>query len=602
MKVIYKSKTFLLIAVVLLFSFVVPAAYSHAAYHGNNDGLVSKSKFQHDVKKGDPVPKSSIQSYVNKMQPGWNLGNTFDSTGSDTASSMETSWGNPKVTKKLMYKIAAQGFHSIRIPITWDKHVGPSPSYTIDPAYLNRIQQVVNWALDAHLYVIINMHHDSWLWVNQMTSDQTSHAQVLSRYDAIWSQIANKFKNESTKLSFESINEPQFVSSSYESATNALNDLNTSFDQIVRATGGKNSNRPLILPTVGCTPSQDYLNSLSTTISNLHDPNIIAEVHYYGYWPFSTNIAGTTTFDQTTKQDMSDTFDRVYSTMISKGIPVILGEYGLLGFDKSLGTVEHGEMLKFFEYLGYYAHQKGLTTMLWDNGQHFNRTTFQWSDPELYNVLKAGFKGGRSSTASTDLIYVQKGQPVSDTTVTLNLHENRFTGISFEKNGNRLKRGKDYILKGDQLTLKASLLSKLTASGNFGQDAKLTVHFSRGANWYFRVIYADTPILSSVTGNTGSFAIPTQFNGDQLATMQATYVDAPGYPYPGPQNWTSYKEFDSAFYPLYDKNEIQLPQSFFDNVNVGQQVCLKFYFWSGKVLNYYITKNADGSVVGSTMN
>ena len=105
----------------------------------------------------------NIQSYVSAMQPGWNLGNSFDATGSD-----ETSWGNPVVTKDFIKQIAAQGFKSIRIPITWMQHTGPGPDYTIDPAWMSRVQQIVDWSLDAGLYVMINVHHDSWQWVNTM--------------------------------------------------------------------------------------------------------------------------------------------------------------------------------------------------------------------------------------------------------------------------------------------------------------------------------------------------------------------------------------------------------------------------------------------------
>ncbi|GJM69630.1 hypothetical protein HMSSN036_18460 [Paenibacillus macerans] len=123
------------------------------------------------VSAADDVPESmaqssakkSMQAYVEAMQPGWNLGNTLDSTGSD-----ETSWGNPRITRELIQQIAAQGYKSIRIPVTWDSHIGKAPDYTIEPAYLDRVEEVVNWALEAKLYVMINVHHDSWMWISHM--------------------------------------------------------------------------------------------------------------------------------------------------------------------------------------------------------------------------------------------------------------------------------------------------------------------------------------------------------------------------------------------------------------------------------------------------
>src|SRR5687767_12258600 len=93
---------------------------------------------------------------VAAMQPGWNLGNTLDSTGAD-----ETSWGNPRITEALLDNVKAQGFKSIRIPVTWGQHQGAAPGYAIEAAYLNRVKEVVGWALADGFQVMINIHHDS---------------------------------------------------------------------------------------------------------------------------------------------------------------------------------------------------------------------------------------------------------------------------------------------------------------------------------------------------------------------------------------------------------------------------------------------------------
>ena len=119
----------------------------------------------------------------------------------------------------------------------------------------------------------------------------------------------------------------------------------------MRDSGGKNADRPLVLPTLWTTASQQNLDELTATITKLNDPNLIATVHYYGFWPFSVNIAGFTKFDEETKNDIITNFDNVYDSLVAKGIPVIIGEYGLLGFDKNTGTIEHGEILKYFEFL-----------------------------------------------------------------------------------------------------------------------------------------------------------------------------------------------------------------------------------------------------------
>lgn len=538
-----------------------------------------------DEQQVKAVPKTKIQSYVDDMQPGWNLGNTLDATGDD-----ETSWGNPRVTKELIYKIAKQGYKSIRIPITWDQHMGEAPGYLIDKAYLDRVEEVVGWAQDAKLYVMINIHHDSWLWVSHMEKE---HDAVLARFNAAWTQIADRFKNKSDKLMFESINEPRFTdggSTDEAKMEEMLAELNTSFHKIVRNSGGKNGERPLVLPSLETTPSQTRMNALYHTITALNDPNLIATVHYYGYWPFSVNIAGYTTFEKDTKKDITETFDNVYNTFVAKGIPVIVGEFGLLGFDKNTGVIEQGEKLKYFEFLTHYLKEKKIATMLWDNGQHFNRKTYTWSDSELHSILMSGLKQ-RSATLESDLVYVHKDIKTKDTKVKLNLNGNKFATISAF--GKYLKAGTDYTLNGDVLTLKASLLTKLTASKKYGENAVLTLKFNKGVAWKLKVMLVDTAKLSSTKGTTESFAIPVSFNGNQLATMEAIYTAGGNA---GPQDWTSFKEFGYAFTPSYDTKEIKLLPNFFKDVKDGE-VELKFHFWNGDIITYKITKSGT-NVVG----
>ncbi|ASR49789.1 cellulase [Paenibacillus kribbensis] len=521
----------------------------------------------------------NMQSYVEAMQPGWNLGNSLDATGAD-----ETSWGNPRITQALIQQIAAQGYKSIRIPVTWDKHIGAAPNYTVDSAYMNRVDEVVRWALDANLYVMINVHHDSWMWVSSM---EPKHDEVLARYNAIWTQIAKHFKDKPDKLMFESINEPRFTeggTTDEAKANQMLQELNVSFHKIVRASGGNNATRPLVLPGLDTSPAQNKINELYNTMTKLKDPNLIATVHYYGYWPFSVNIAGHTTFDQDTKNDITQTFDNVYNTFVAKGIPVIVGEFGLLGFDKNTGVIEQGEKLKFFEFLTYYLKEKKITGILWDNGQHFNRTTYKWSDPELFNVIRASLKG-RSSNAVSDLIHLKKGASVQDAKVTLNLNGNQLSTLS--ANGKQLKQGTDYTLSGNTLTFKASLLTSLITSGKYGENTVINAKFNKGADWNFKVVVYDTPKLSATEGTTQAFTIPTDFRGSQLATMEAVYTNGGNA---GPQDWTSYKEFGNTFTPAYDANGIKLLPEFFNSVKDGE-VTLKFHFWSGDVVTYKITKS-----------
>ena len=537
------------------------------------------------TKPGHTMSNKAMDA-VAAMQPGWNLGNTFDSTGSD-----ETSWGNPRVTQELLANVRAQGFHSIRIPVTWGQHQGSAPDYVLDPAYLSRVKEVVDWALADGLYVLINVHHDSWQWIANMPAD---HDGVLARYNATWTQLAATFRNSSPKLLFESVNEPQFTGSSGD-AQNAtlMNELNTSFHSIVRQSGGNNATRLLVLPTLHSSPDQARVDELVATFTALGDTNLIATVHYYGYWPFSVNIAGGTQFDATARKDLTDAFDRVYNAFVAKGIPVILGEYGLLGFDQSTNTIEQGEKLKFFEFLGYYARTKQITTMLWDNGQHFQRTGYQWSDPELFAQLKSSWTT-RSGTASSDQVFSAHAAAITDKTLTLNLNGTTFTGL--RAGSTDLVPGTDYTVQGDQLTLTAAAITRLSGSRAYGTNAVLSARFSQGVPWRINLVTYDTPVLQNATGTTSSFAIPTAFHGDQLATMEATYADGTNA---GPQNWTPYKQFDVTFAPDYTADVTTLTSDFFAEVNDGSRVTLTFHYWSGALVTYYVTKSGT-SVTGTT--
>ncbi|WP_422769830.1 cellulase family glycosylhydrolase [Plantactinospora sp. WMMC1484] len=533
-----------------------------------------------------PPPAGNAMAAVAAMQPGWNLGNSFDAVGAD-----ETAWGNPRVTEALLNNVRAQGFNSIRIPVTWSNHHGAAPNYTIDAAWLNRIREVVNWALDDGFYVMINLHHDSWQWINTMPTDRGG---VLNRYNALWTQLATAFRDASPRLTFESVNEPQFTGSSGD-AQNAelLHELNTSFHRIVRGSGGGNATRLLVLPTLHTSADQARVDELVSTFNALNDPNLIATVHFYGYWPFSANVAGGTRFDATVQQDLVDSFDRVHNAFVARNIPVIIGEYGLLGFDRHTGTIQQGEKLKFFEYLGYYARQRRITTQLWDNGQHFGRTSFQWSDPELFAQIRSSWTT-RSGTASSDQVYVPRTGAITSKSLTLNLNGTTFSGL--RQGSTDLARGTDYTVSGTTLTLTAAAVTRLVGSRAYGVNANIQARFSQGVPWRISIISYDPPVLSNATGQTGSFGIPTQFRGDQLATMEAKYADGSNA---GPHNWTSFKEFDVAFAPDYSGNSITLKPEFFAEVNDGQRVTLTFHFWSGTTVTYHVTRSGS-NVTGTT--
>jgi endoglucanase len=537
--------------------------------------------------------KASVsQRYAEAMEPGWNLGNTFDSfdTGGDRG---EQSWGNPVVTRELIDKVKSQGFRSIRMPFTSVMRTGSAPEYKLDPAFLARYAEVVNWALDDGLYVMINLHHDSWNWAAGIDAGW-DNGENMAKYKAIWTQLADYFKDYSDKVSFESLNEPQFWTGDTANQIKILEDVNTQFYNIVRHSGGKNATRMLILPTLNTNDSQDRCESLYNIIKGFNDPNIIATFHYYGFWPFSTNIAGTTTMNDTVTSELRAAFDRMYDNFTAKGIGVICGEYGLLGFDRSLDTIEHGEKLKYFEYFNYYARSKGITTMLWDNGQHLGRASLKWSDQSLFDVIKVSWKT-RSSYTESDRVFIKTEDKNNDVLLKLTLNGNSLKSIY---NGDkRLVLGKDYTYANDKVTLKGSYVSSLITN-NYGINATLTLKFSAGVDWNVYLTHYKIPELGAGSGDTNGFAIPVQFNGSRLSTMEAVYADGSGA---GPQNWTTFKEYAYAFTVDYVNNKVVMTDKFFKEVKDNKTislvndgvVTLKFHLQSGEVLEYNILKSGD---------
>ncbi|MFF1478463.1 cellulase family glycosylhydrolase [Streptomyces sp. NPDC058301] len=510
------------------------------------------------------APRSAMDA-VTQMQPSWNLGNTLDAIPD------ETSWGNPLTTKALIDHIPAEGFRSIRIPVSWYPHQSETAPYTIDAAYMKRVKQVVDWALEDGLYVDLNVHHDSWKWVADIS---TNHDGVMARFNSTWRQIATTFKNEPSKLLLESINEPVFNNATDAQKTQYLNELNTSFHSIVRESGGKNKDRLLILPTQGGSGTQPLMDDLSKTINSLHDRNLVATVHYYSFWPFSVNVAGYTTYTADTRKDMLDSFARMRDTFISKGVPVYLGEYGLLTRPTE-GYVERGEMLKYYEELGYQARISGVTGALWDDFAFLNRADLKWRDPELMNLVKQSWQT-RSGTASTDNLFLPKAGPIKAQTVTLN--PNGTKPLTVWHGNTPLREGPDYTIKDNQLTLTGDALTRLAGDRHLGVNTTVEVWFSPGVPWQLHVNTSDQPQLSNAAGTDASLDIPSRFNGDLLATMEAKYADGTNA---GPAAWTPYQQFGYSFAPKYDANTTALTADFLKALKDGAPATLTFHYWSG---------------------
>jgi hypothetical protein len=287
--------------------------------------------------------------------------------------------------------------------------------------------------------------------------------------------------------------------------------------------------------------------------------------------------------------DLTTTFDGVYATFVAKGIPAVVGEFGVLNGN----AIERGEFLKYHEYVTHYARAERMTGMYWDTGGLINRTTYQRGDPDLEAIMMQSVRG-RATTSDTDLILVTSGAPVQDAVVNLNLNGNNF--VSLNDGSTTLQHGKDYKIEDGILTVKARELSQY-ASGSFGERTVLTVNVDSGPAWKIHVRYVSPPVLSPVSGTTGgALVIPAALNGDLLATMEARHAD--GSP-AGANNWTPFKAWGD-FLPDYTNNTITVSSNFFTGEPAGT-INLTFYFWSGRVATYHLSLQSRVSPGGNDL-
>ncbi len=304
---------------------------------------------------------------------GWNLGNSLDVPEGETA------WGNPRVTPELLNGVAKAGFGLVRIPVTWTRHTGPAPDYVIDSQWLERVDEVVGYARSAGLYAIINVHHDGadgskgvqWLALKDEAGNTTeaNNAFVKARFTAVWTQIAKRFSGYGEELLFESMNE---IHDGYGTPDPRhfvfINDLNQVFVNAVRAAGGNNAKRHLIVP--------GYNTNIDHTLTGFKLPTdpaanrLILSVHYYDPYLFAlmgkTHTWGSASpgRDDWGQEDfVVKQFDRLKSTFIDRGVPVLLGEYGAT---HQKGFEDYQRY--YVEYVTKAAVDRGILPVYWDNG------------------------------------------------------------------------------------------------------------------------------------------------------------------------------------------------------------------------------------------
>jgi len=330
---------------------------------------------------------------VKDMKLGWNLGNTLDAIGGETA------WGNPKTTEDMILKVKSAGFNTIRIPVTWKEHVGSAPNYTIEKAWLDRVQEVVDYAIDNNMYAILNTHHEGeWL-----IPDKAHQTEVTNKLSKMWEQIATRFKDYSDYLIFETMNEPRVENSSSEWSggtsefRDVINQLNKAAVSSIRNTGGNNASRFLMIPTHAATAQSVAVNDL---IIPDNDPKIIVSLHTYSPYSFCLDEGGTNAWGtDSDKANMESELDAIYNKFVKNGRAVIIGEWASINKNNLTDRVKHAE---------YYTREvveRGMLPVWWDNGYTgtnglaiLNRSSNTWLFPEIVDALIKGLSSGTKTT------------------------------------------------------------------------------------------------------------------------------------------------------------------------------------------------------------
>jgi len=337
------------------------------------------------------IPSTEL---VKEIKIGWNLGNTMDATGGQGVSS-EISWGNPVTSKEMIDSIKTAGFNILRIPTTWEKHLGPAPDYIIDEKWLSRVQEITDYAIDNDMFVIINMHHEEWYLPFYDNADKATD--MLTK---VWKQVADRFENYDEHLIFEGLNEPRQKGTSFEwnggnqEGWEVVNQLNAAFIETIRNAGGNNPLRHLMIPPYAATSSTNAWSGFIVP----KDDKIIVSIHAYTPYNFALNKTGTSEWSTDNSNDtreIDNLMNSIDQNFISKGIPVILGEFGAMNKDNTNSRVA------WAEYYIKKAKEKGIPCIWWDNGAFagsgelfglLDRRGLTWKYPEVVDALMQGLK------------------------------------------------------------------------------------------------------------------------------------------------------------------------------------------------------------------
>lgn len=346
------------------------------------------------AQKNDAWP--TAKEWNRQVTAGWNLGNQFECSpvGVDNesvavgdpngAGKAETAWGNPEVTKKVIKGVRAAGFDAVRIPVRWQWHITNPAAMTVNKDWMKRIKQIIDWCLECDMKVIVNVHHDKWLESLPLYANKDENCRKLA---LLWMNLANDLGKYDARVAFAGTNEvhePDKWGKPTAENLAVQNAYNQTFIDIVRATGGNNEKRHLIVQTYACNADYGLYNGdfiVPTDMEGNGNNYMSVEVHYYApwdycgtgespYWGEPYKAFGKSSTDETA---MLRVFDTMASEWGSKGLGVVIGEWGVTNHYKQ------SEADRMRENMAYYcksliseARKRGFSTFVWDNNRFGN--------------------------------------------------------------------------------------------------------------------------------------------------------------------------------------------------------------------------------------
>ena len=387
-----KSFTFIIVCLIVILQLTVNS--NQHLFAGSLAG--EKAEIDSIAPDTSGMGNQSAIDFAKKFSRGWNLGNTLEAIGGETA------WGNPLTTQRLIDSVKAAGFNTIRIPVAWSRFTDTS-TYTINPVWLNRVEEVVNYALNNSMYVVMNEHWDNG-WIQPTYARE---AYVRNRLQIMWQQIALHFRDYDNHLLFAGTNEVMkegdygAPSVEYSTVQNGYNQL---FVNTVRSTGGRNAYRYLVVQ--GFNTNIDYTVSFFDIPEDVADNRLMLEVHYYDPYNFTINSSSTLYVwgedapgsETWANESWADSqFNKMKVNFIDNGIPVLLGEYcasARLDLGEENNEIHAAYRIYWMQYITRSMLRHGLVPYYWDIGYLgnnasglFDRNTGEKGYPEIIRAI-----------------------------------------------------------------------------------------------------------------------------------------------------------------------------------------------------------------------